>query len=155
MGARRMRMGNARPAIEDEPRNSASSSGPTTAGEGRRAAPRLLIVDDDPLLADSLSELLQEEGYEVETFNDARLALERLKSGPPPNALLLDYLMPLMSGEEFLDALEGAGVHVKVILFTALHESALAAPAGRVAALVRKPFDLDPLLETIARIAGK
>src|SRR5260221_132606 len=84
--------------------------------------PSVLIVDDDPVLVDSLRDLLSEEGYDTEGFTDARLALERLRGGARPSVLLLDYVMPVMSGEQFLDALDSAGISLKVVLFTAMHE---------------------------------
>ena len=50
------------------------------ADETGRARRRVLIVDDDPVLVDSLRELLHEEGYAVEGFTDARVALARLRA---------------------------------------------------------------------------
>lgn len=113
----------------------------------------VLIVDDDPMLVESLGELLDEEGYLVEGFTDARLALARLEAGARPHLVLLDYLMPTMTGEEFLDALDRAGIGLEVVLFTALHDGALSSTRGRVAGVVRKPFDLDELLTTIGRLS--
>jgi CheY-like chemotaxis protein len=113
----------------------------------------VLIVDDDPTLVESLAELLDEEGYVVEGFTDARLALARLETGVRPDLILLDYMMPVMTGEEFLDALDRTGARIEVVLFTALHDGALASAQSRVARVIRKPFDLDELLAVIDRLS--
>lgn len=122
---------------------------PTSSSTGRA----VLIVDDDPTLVESLVELLDEEGYAVEGFTDARLALARLAAGARPDLVLLDYLMPAMTGEEFLDALDRSGIAVEVVLFSALHDGALSSTRARVAGVVRKPFDLDELLTTVGRLS--
>src|SRR5262249_55331256 len=149
-------MGNSRPASggsrTDESGATSRANDEPARQHATTAPARVLILDDDPVLVESLSDLLREEGYEAEGYTDARAALERLKAGPLPGVLLLDYLMPLMTGEEFLDALEASNIEVNVLLFTALHESALPKAAGRVAGMIRKPFDIEPLLEAIARI---
>jgi two-component system response regulator MprA len=135
-------MGNSRVLKRTEASSKSSSS-----------ARAVLIVDDDPTLVESLVELLDEEGYAVEGFTDARLALARLAEGARPDLVLLDYLMPAMTGEEFLDALDRSGIAVEVVLFSALHDGALTSARARVAGIVRKPFDLDELLATVGRLS--
>ena len=113
----------------------------------------MLIVDDDPSLVDALRDLLLEEGYAVEAFTDPPAALERLVAGAPPDLMLLDYVMPGMNGRELLDALASKGVEVPTVLFTAMSASDLEREQG-VACVIRKPFDLERLLDAIRRLPG-
>jgi CheY-like chemotaxis protein len=111
----------------------------------------VFIVDDDEALVEALSELLREEGYAVEAHTDALRALERLKAGTRPTVVLLDYLMPAMTGCDFLQHLEHAGIDVPVMLFTAMNEARVHVPMRNVRAVIRKPFDLKRLLEELER----
>ena len=61
----------------------------------------VLIVDDDAAIRDSLSSLLQEEGYEVATAANGVEALDCLHRGLRPCAILLDLMMPVMDGWDF------------------------------------------------------
>lgn len=67
-----------------------------------RDARRLLIVDDNADARDMLKELLELRGYVVETARDGLDALEILQNSPLPELILVDLLMPLMSGWELI-----------------------------------------------------
>src|SRR4051812_46327475 len=64
---------------------------------------KILIVEDDVDIRDSLRQLLEDEGFSVLTAGNGREGLERLKSMSQPCLILLDLLMPVMDGREFLD----------------------------------------------------
>jgi two-component system response regulator MprA len=110
----------------------------------------VFVVDDDASLVESITDVLTDEGYRVEGFTDPEEALARLRAGGRPAALMLDLLMPGMSGDEFLAALAADGVDVPVLLLSGLTEPGAA--AGAVAAVLPKPFDLDRLLAELARV---
>jgi CheY-like chemotaxis protein len=149
---RRLDVGSALPDGQDvEALRKATSENSDARPRSTRLS--VVIVDDDPVLVDSLRDLLVEEGYEAEGFTDACAALARIRDGAAPNVLLLDYVMPAMSGEDFIQALSASNIHLNVVVFTAMHESALGPCTAGVAGVIRKPFDLEPLLETIARVA--
>lgn len=112
----------------------------------------VFIVDDDEPLVEALSDLLREEGYAVEAHTDVLEALERLKAGTRPDVVLLDYLMPGMTGCEFLHHLEQVGIDVPVMLFTAMNESRVQVPIRNVRVVIRKPFDLKRLLEELEKV---
>jgi CheY-like chemotaxis protein len=62
----------------------------------------LLVVDDDPAIRETLADLLQDEGYVVMTAINGKEALTRLRAGSArPCVILLDLMMPVMSGAEF------------------------------------------------------
>jgi CheY-like chemotaxis protein len=81
------------------------------AAQARRPAPRrkptrrgrILIVDDEAKLALTLGMLL-EEAHQVERCLQARVALERIRNGPPYDAILCDMMMPEMTGEQLYEA---------------------------------------------------
>jgi CheY-like chemotaxis protein len=62
----------------------------------------VLIVDDDALTRESLSLALSEEGYAVAEAPDGAAALARLRSGPMAHLMVLDLMMPVMDGWQFL-----------------------------------------------------
>src|SRR5438874_8753476 len=66
----------------------------------------ILVVDDDPGIVESLKDLLEAEGYHVETASNGREALDMLRARQRPNLILLDLTMPEMDGFEFRDEQE-------------------------------------------------
>ncbi|MDH4347040.1 MAG: response regulator transcription factor [Thermoleophilia bacterium] len=109
--------------------------------------PRVLVVDDEPALRDSLDRALRAEGYDVETAPDGLVALERLDAREP-DAVVLDVLMPGLDGLETMRRLRAAGSRVPILMLTARDSV-----GDRVAGLdagaddyVIKPFALEELL---------
>ena len=113
---------------------------------------RILVVDDERAVRESLQRALELEGYEIELAADGREALARLANGEPqPDAVILDVLMPVVDGLEVCRRLRRAGNRVPVLMLTARDEI-----ENRVAGLdagaddyVPKPFALE---ELVARI---
>ncbi|XXX75953.1 response regulator [Sorangium sp. So ce134] len=130
-----------------------SSPGPSPclAGASPPAGAEVFVVDDDPALVESLMDLLSDEGYRVQGFTRPLEALDRLARGARPRAVLLDYVMPDMTGEEFLDALAAAGIEVPVLLLSGVSEPSI---RGAVAGVLAKPFDVDRLLGVLDRLTG-
>jgi DNA-binding NarL/FixJ family response regulator len=96
--------------------------------------PRVLIVDDHPLFADGLAELLRGRCEVVGAVGDGSLlqeAAERLR----PDVVLLDVSMPTMSGLEALSRLNRARLGCKVIMLTMHRDAGLAAAALEAGAL--------------------
>jgi len=109
---------------------------------------KILVVDDERAVRDSLRRALELEGYAVELAGDGEEALERLSSNGDPDAVILDVLMPGMDGLEVCRRLRREGNHIPVLMLTARAEV-----ENRVAGLdagaddyVTKPFALDELL---------
>jgi CheY-like chemotaxis protein len=111
----------------------------------------VLIVEDDPGLRSTLTEVLQEEGYAVVAAKDGAEALERLRSGLPVSVIVLDLMMPGMDGWEFRQQQKDDPVlaSVPVLVITALGCDTSAAASLDVAGYFRKPLDLDALLACI------
>ena len=64
----------------------------------------ILLVDDDAAIREAFSEALADEGYRVATANDGSDALAYLQVQPAPRLILLDLMMPVLSGWQFLEA---------------------------------------------------
>jgi CheY-like chemotaxis protein len=122
------------------------------------ASPRLplMIVDDDDDLRDVLSDIMTAQGYEVAAFADARAALAALKGGVTPFLILLDLMMPGMSGWEFRAAqLETPTLApIPVVVVTAAGNVSDGARTLSSVEVLHKPFALEILLPTVARYAA-
>ena len=112
---------------------------------------KILVVDDERAVRESLRRALELEGYEIELAEDGREALERLEAESQPDALILDVLMPGVDGLEVCRRLRRAGSTLPVLMLTARD-----AVENRVAGLdagaddyVTKPFALEELLARI------
>ena len=64
----------------------------------------ILIVEDEPSIRENIKTLLELEGYPVYTANDGEEGLRILRQMPRPCLVLLDLLMPIMNGMEFMEA---------------------------------------------------
>ena len=110
----------------------------------------ILIVEDDVDLQAALSEALEEEGYEVRAAPNGRQALDDLLKGEePPSLILLDLMMPLMSGWQFLDErIRYPGLSsIPVLVLTASTDARPRQAAG----VLRKPIQPVELFETVRK----
>ena len=112
---------------------------------------KVLVVDDEPGIRDSLGRALRLEGYDVATAQDGADALEQLRTGGEPDALVLDVLMPNVDGLEVCRLLRSKGSRLPVLMLTARDEV-----SSRVEGLdagaddyVTKPFALEELLARV------
>jgi adenylate cyclase len=88
-------------------------------------APNVLVVDDNEMNRDVLNRRLSREGYEVQTAENGRLALELLAANPESiDLILLDIMMPEMNGYQALEVLKADDTlkHIPVIMITAVDE---------------------------------
>jgi CheY-like chemotaxis protein len=122
------------------------------------ASPRLplMIVDDDDDLRDVLSDIMTAQGYEVAAFADGRAALAALERGVTPFLILLDLMMPGMSGWEFRAAqLENPTLApIPVVVVTAAGNVSDGARTLSSVEVLHKPFTLEILLRVVARHAA-
>jgi CheY-like chemotaxis protein len=113
---------------------------------------RVLVVEDHKDSREMLEELLTEEGFTVETAVNGLQALERLLCPPRPDVVLLDLMMPVMTGWDLMArvAEEPALWGLPVIVISGAG-STRPLPHGIVAS-IPKPVDLPLLMETLARV---
>jgi CheY-like chemotaxis protein len=104
----------------------------------------VLLVDDNRVFRDELADVLKAEGLVVAVAEDSRAALGMLETTDLPSVVLLDWMMPGMSGEEFLGALESDArlSSLRVVIMSAHPHAGL----GYSRPFVPKPINLDFLL---------
>jgi len=115
---------------------------------------RVLVVDDEPFIRHLVTEVFEEEGYGIDTAANGAEALEQA-CRQPPDLIVLDLMMPVMDGWEFLEAWRRQPLSRAVPIVVT---SAAYARAGHqhldVQAFLSKPFDIDQLLATVASLVG-
>jgi DNA-binding response OmpR family regulator len=110
-------------------------------------APRILVVEDDPSIRELYATLLQDGGYSVAMAGDGQDGLDQL--GCDPDLIILDLLMPLMDGRQFLGRLRGLAGHRRTPVLVVSAVSAGTTVDG-AQAVVQKPFDTDALLRRVS-----
>jgi CheY-like chemotaxis protein len=114
---------------------------------------RILITDDSLLQRRTLSAIVADGGYEVDTACNGQEALEKIKASPP-HCLLLDMLMPVMDGVQVLETLESQGVKLPIIVLTADVQEWLKDRCLELGAtsFLNKPVKQDQLLQALRNI---
>jgi two-component system chemotaxis response regulator CheY len=114
----------------------------------------ILIVDDDPDILQTLALCLSTEGYRVLMASNGKEALDLL-SKERPNAILLDLMMPVMDGWQFVAELEKRGLRKSPLLILSADRAVQGhATKLRAEAHLAKPFDLDELLGKVQLLTG-
>ena len=114
----------------------------------------MLVVEDDIDTRELIEEVLREGGYRVIAAIHGRHALELLGKEPQvPSMIILDLMMPVMNGWEFLDARAGTEplASIPVLVLSADPGRQLAAQRG-VVAVIGKPFDLGRLMRLVGAV---
>jgi two-component system response regulator MprA len=112
---------------------------------------KILVVDDERAVRESLRRALELEGYEIELAEDGEQALERLHSEAEPDAMVLDVLMPGVDGLEVSRTLRREGSRLPILMLTArtqVEERVEGLDAGADDYLT-KPFALEELLARV------
>ncbi|HVS31023.1 MAG TPA: response regulator [Thermoanaerobaculia bacterium] len=114
---------------------------------------RILVLDDDVAIQKLVAMLLRRQGHRVDVVGRGAGAIEALQKRTY-DAILLDLMMPHEGGMTVLRHLrdKSPGSLQKVILLTATPTPVLKNIAGEVFAVIRKPFEADDLLATVARV---
>jgi CheY-like chemotaxis protein len=110
-----------------------------------------LIVEDDVDMRESLGEILQDEGYDVVGAANGQEALHHLQQGDLPCLILLDLMMPVMSGWEFREQQrqDTRLSQVPVAILTGVRNSSNQLAALDAVGTFQKPVDLNALLATV------
>ena len=111
----------------------------------------VLVIDDDAELRATLRAVLETAGYEVDVAKNGLEGLEHFEHHKPC-LILLDLMMPVMSGPEFLEELRCRPDAVPVVVVSAF-EQTFDASTG-VAGVLRKPCNIDNLIAAAARYCG-
>ncbi|MBI3736415.1 response regulator, partial [Candidatus Sumerlaeota bacterium] len=120
---------------------------------------RLLVVDDDPDIRHFISRTLTREGWQVEEAENGQIGIERVKSNPP-HLVILDLMMPVMDGFQFMDELHVADPKrtIPVIVVTAkdLSEAERRHLNGRVERVIMKgDYSRESFLEQVRKMVSQ
>lgn len=114
----------------------------------------VLVVDDEFGVAEVLEAILEDEGYRVLTAINGRQGMARLAEDMP-DAVMLDYMMPVMNGADMLAAMQSdpAFAELPVVMMSSLDESTIRDACDGYAAFLRKPFRIAHVIEVLALIS--
>jgi CheY-like chemotaxis protein len=115
----------------------------------------ILVVDDEPAILDMIAELLGYEGYQVVTTSQGSAALAHAKHDPPA-LILLDLMMPGMSGWQLIAALKASPQTraIPIVVLSARRDLPAIVKDLRIRTFLSKPFDIDELISTVRQYAG-
>ena len=112
---------------------------------------RVLIVEDAPANIQALTAILREKGYAISIATNGRQALDLLgQADPAPGLILLDLMMPVMSGQEMLAALKQ--VHALAAIPVTIVSASDDPPPG--SSYLHKPVDVEALLGIVEKACG-
>jgi CheY-like chemotaxis protein len=113
----------------------------------------ILVIDDDPAVLTTVTDILQFEGYRVITAVNGVEGLRCLEQGTPA-LILLDMRMPVMDGWEFMRQLYQRGLKLPVVVMTAAQDARRWAEDVGATSYLAKPFQLFDLLTVVERLHG-
>lgn len=113
-------------------------------------APLVLVVDDEQAFGDIVAQVLRDDGFRAALAQDGRQALD-LIARETPDLVLLDLVMPVMSGQEVIEAMGQSSTLAKVpiIVLTGVTDPKLNRRVARVVSVMRKPVILHALVQKV------
>ena len=115
-----------------------------------RTCTTILVVEDDDDIRSVILDLLESEGYKTMAATNGKEALDVLNSSPRPCLVLLDMMMPIMNGREFLDIVmkDSMLAPLPVLIVSAVAD--VSNSKGSIGFL-KKPIDIDVILEVVGQ----
>lgn len=119
------------------------------------AAKDVLVVEDEAYLCELIGDVIESEGHTVRKASNGLEALERMRERMP-QLVLLDLMMPVMDGWEFMDALraEPGWNGVPIVIITAIYDVKRTQEETGALAVITKPFDIDQIVEIVRLYAS-
>jgi DNA-binding response OmpR family regulator len=140
-----------KPASINDPDKKKKRDTPVPAAAASARKRKVLLVDDNPQIRQSLRKVLREEGYEVELAADGREGLEKFHAGRF-DMMLLDISLPDMSGWDVFGTATAVNPFVPVIIITGRNEQYDLVLLSGAGALIEKPLDVPKLLQIMADV---
>jgi CheY-like chemotaxis protein len=114
----------------------------------------ILVVEDDEAVQVTLQMLIEGEGYAASTANNGKEAIDKLMGGLSPCLILLDLMMPVMSGWEFMDHMNEHYASLlsrtKVVILSAAQDGAKSAESLNCSFL-KKPINMSRLIAILGQ----
>ena len=117
---------------------------------GQRVAKDVLVVEDESYLCDLIADVLESEGHTARTASNGLEALDLMRQRKP-HIVLLDLMMPVMDGWEFMDALRENPQWdgVPIVIISAIYDAKRTQRETGARAVITKPFDIDQITEIV------
>lgn len=118
----------------------------------------ILVVEDEQHLAFGIKFNLEAEGHTVSVVGDGQTALARVEAGTPPvDLVLLDLMLPGMSGYAVCESIRAAGNNLPIVMLTArtLVEDRIRGFDAGTDVYLQKPFDLEELLSVVRNLLAR
>ena len=125
-----------------------------TGKSGERARTRVLVVDDDSSILDTVTAILSGEGYQVMAAGGGQEALALVRTWHP-TLVLLDMRMPVVDGWAVARSLNEAGARMPIVVMTAAESARRWADEIGAAGHLAKPFTLDELIACVEKYASE
>lgn len=115
----------------------------------------VLVVEDESYLCDLVADVLEAEGHWARTASNGFEALEKVRERKP-QLILLDLMMPVMDGWEFIRALRSNRdwADIPIVVVTAVYDIKRTQQETGAVAVVTKPFDIDQIADVVARFGS-
>jgi DNA-binding response OmpR family regulator len=127
----------------------------TCPGSSTKAAKKkILVVDDDPHIRDSLHKVMDAEGYEVVLASNGQEGIKYIYADRI-DLLLLDVSLPDISGWDVFGTITSINPFLPIIIITGRDDQHDLATLGGVGALIEKPLDVPQLLETVKELLAE
>ncbi|HVY61895.1 MAG TPA: response regulator, partial [Planctomycetota bacterium] len=116
-----------------------------------QACKRVLVVEDDVDIQEALAQILENEGYKVTSADNGLNAMSYLRTSERPCLILLDLMMPIMDGWQFRaeQRKDPKLAGIPIVVLSAHGSVPQHAAALEAAMYLKKPIDLDLLLDTV------
>lgn len=116
---------------------------------------KIWIVDDDEGILDAVQIVLQQEGYDTEQITNPAGVVDRLQVEAHPHLILLDILMSGVDGRDISQAIKKneETQHIPILIMTANIQAEKRFEEAGADGLIKKPFDIDDLIEKVQQFA--
>jgi CheY-like chemotaxis protein len=113
---------------------------------------KILVIEDDEVIRETMRELLEAEGFDVECAADGHEAIQALRMNPPlPSLILLDMTMPVKDGFQFREEqqLDEKLARIPVLVMTADGNVETKALKVNAIGFIKKPFDINYIVKMV------
>ncbi len=116
----------------------------------------ILTVEDDIAIRESIREILESVGYLVETACNGQEALDVLHCKTKPSLILLDLMMPVMNGWQFIDEVikDESLSTVPIIIISAVTFQGVLGDKPNIIKVIKKPVSIEQLLRVVKEVCG-
>ena len=127
------------------------------SGTPRTERKQILVAEDNETLRHMITRVLERAHFQVDSAQDGEEAVRKFKKNSTYSAILLDMMMPKLTGEEVLEQLSEnfPDLLKRVIVMTAAVTRSTAEAFGPICAVITKPFDIHQLVRVVSECALK